>query len=339
MILQSYASHASAFPKNEYAGGAASAAAPHSPQPYSAHLGGAQSAYAAQYAASSYGQQPYGQEAAYGAQGGRPPPYANSNALSRAHTAYDNTFPNWGQEPFPREALPARAPSVSDVTVRAVCVSGTQEFDRKSFSLCRSLPPQYTMQAQSMHHPAYAASSQHAQQRGGWPPAQYAPYDGGAWAAGRYEQQEGIMSHAHSQANAQGGPPHGPYAADPRYRTAPPATFVGIYGPEERRQRLARFHDKRKKRVWGREGKVYLCRKESHHPSSPETRVLSILCDGFLARRAPGKRSHSKRATSLKSGSFSLSLSLSLSSAHNNTRRFASVRTRVHGRFVGRAVF
>lgn len=38
--------------------------------------------------------------------------------------------------------------------------------------------------------------------------------------------------------------------------------IIGIYGREERRQRLLRFHEKRKRRVWDREGNVYKCRKD-----------------------------------------------------------------------------
>lgn len=39
------------------------------------------------------------------------------------------------------------------------------------------------------------------------------------------------------------------------------ALIIGIYGREERRQRLLRFHEKRKRRIWNRDI-VYKCRKD-----------------------------------------------------------------------------
>lgn len=42
----------------------------------------------------------------------------------------------------------------------------------------------------------------------------------------------------------------------------PRPSIIGIYGREERRLRLERFHEKRKRRLWNREGNVYKCRKE-----------------------------------------------------------------------------
>ena len=136
----------------------------------------------------------------------------------------------------------------------------------------------------------YAPPGGYAPHYGGWQAVEGAPpgYD----ARGPPPHPAGAFVY-----DRQPGPPPGAYghlARAAAHHLAPAGhggapnpgrnRFIGIYGPEERRQRLIRFHEKRKKRIWGREGKVYLCRKEF---ASARARVHGRFVGGGAKAKAP----------------------------------------------------